>query len=77
MANNISSVEQTLLTNAEWAHIAPGKVVVATNERAWVYEPRSADDRLCQSNGGVLVVLPLLAKLLDTAIAAAKHTVKV
>lgn len=75
MANNISSVEQTLLANAEWAHIAPGKVVVATNERAWVYEPRSADDHFAKAMEGSGSPATT-RKLLDTAIAAAKHTVK-
>lgn len=78
MANNIGSVEKQVdfdLANAEWAHIAPGKVVVATNERAWVYQPDSKDDRFAQSMTGV-GSFATTRKLLDTAIAAAKHAVK-
>lgn len=78
MANNIGSVEKQVdydLANAEWAHIAPGKVVVATNERAWVYHPPSKDDRFAQSMTGV-GSFATTQKLLDTAIAAAKHAVK-
>ncbi|MEL7010711.1 MAG: hypothetical protein AAGM29_19225, partial [Cyanobacteria bacterium J06588_4] len=53
MANNIDSVaKQVDLANAQWAHIAPGKVVVATDERAWVYQPRSEGDRFAQPMTG-------------------------
>jgi len=78
MANNIGSVEQQVdfdLANAEWAHIAPGKVVVATNERAWIYQPRSEDDRFARPMT-VSGSFATTRKLLDTAIAAAKHAVK-
>ena len=78
MANNIGFVEKQVdfdLANAEWAHIAPGKVVVATNERAWVYQPSSKDDRFAQSMTGI-GSFATTRKLLDTAIAAAKHAVK-
>ncbi|MEL7074944.1 MAG: hypothetical protein AAGM46_03310 [Cyanobacteria bacterium J06582_2] len=75
MANNIDSVEKQIdLANAQWAHIAPGKVVVATDERAWVYQPRSEGDRFAQPMTGS-GSFATTGKLLDTAIAAAKHTV--
>ena len=58
-------------TDTEWAQIAPGKVVVATRNRAWLYQPRSAEDpfaRPMQGTGSFATT----QKLLDTAIAAAK-----
>lgn len=63
------------LTNAEWAQIAPGKVVVATVDRAWLYQPRSADDRFAQpmEDAGSFTTT---RKLLDTAIASAKYAVQ-
>lgn len=78
MVNNIDSVEKQVdsnLANAEWAHIAPGKVVVATDERAWLYQPSIKDDRFAQSMTGV-GSFATTQKLLDTAIAAAKHAVE-
>lgn len=76
MANNISSCHKhSELTNTEWAHLAPGKVVVATEQRAWIYQPRSPEDRFAQpmtSTGSSAST----RKLLDTAIAAARHTIK-
>ncbi|MEL6927109.1 MAG: hypothetical protein AAFO95_00570 [Cyanobacteria bacterium J06600_6] len=78
MANNIGSIEQQVdfdLARAEWAQIAPGKVVVATSNRAWIYQPLSEDDRFAQSMTGD-GSFATTSKLLDTAIAAAKHTVK-
>lgn len=77
MANNISSFKKQIhshLTDAQWANITPGKVVVATNERAWIYEPQSQDDRLAQPMKGV-GSFATTRKLLDTAIAAAKYMV--
>jgi hypothetical protein len=62
------------LTNAEWAQIAPGKVVVATEERAWLYQPRSGEDRFSQPMEGAGSIATT-RKLLDTAIAAAKYAV--
>ena len=59
----------------EWAQIAPGKVVVASLERAWLYQPQSADDRFARPmdcTGSFATT----KKLLDTAIAAAKIAVK-
>jgi pyrroloquinoline quinone (PQQ) biosynthesis protein C len=78
MANNIGSIEKQVdfdLANAEWAHIAPGKVVVATNERAWIYQPLAEGDRFAQSMTGS-GSFATTYKLLDTAIAAAKQAVK-
>ncbi|MEM9508168.1 MAG: iron-containing redox enzyme family protein [Cyanobacteria bacterium P01_E01_bin.35] len=78
MANNIGSRDKQInsdLTNAEWAYLAPGKVVVATDGRAWIYQPRSPEDRFAQP----MMVSGSLAttrRLLDTAIAAAKHAIK-
>ena len=77
MANNTGSVEKQVdfdLANAEWAHIALGKVVVATNERAWLYQPRSESDRFSQAMTGV-GSFATTSKLLDTAIAAAKQAI--
>ncbi len=63
------------LTNAEWAQIAPGKVVVATEDRAWLYHPTSTEERFSQPMecAGSLATT---RKLLDTAIAAAKYAIK-
>ena len=69
-----SPVNLVELTNAEWAQIAPGKVIVATENRAWLYQPRSKDDRFTQPMkcaGSILTT----RKLLDGAIAAAKYAV--
>ena len=63
---------QSNLTNAEWAQIAPGKVVIATPERTWLYQPRSAEDRFAhpmECTGS----LATTQRLLDGAIAAAKY----
>ena len=66
---------QSDLTNAEWAQIAPGKVVVATVDRAWLYHPTSGEERFAQPMecAGSLATT---RKLLDTAIAAARYTIK-
>ena len=77
MANNTGSVEKQIdfdLANAEWAHIALGKVVIATNERAWLYQPRSESDRFSRAMTGA-GSFATTGKLLDTAIAAAKQAV--
>ena len=77
--NNTGSVseqvEQSSIEDIEWAQIAPDKVVVATTERAWLYQPRSADDRFAQpmTSAGSNATT---GKLLDTAIAAAKVAVQ-
>ena len=66
---------KTLLANAEWAQITPGKVVVATAEHAWLYQPRSRSDPFAQPMAGA-GSFATTRKLLDTAIAAAKYAVK-
>ena len=66
---------KTLLANAEWAQITLGKVVVATPERAWLYQPRSRSDRFAQPMTGA-GSFATTRKLLDTAIAAAQYAVK-
>ena len=59
----------------EWAQIAPGKVVVANSQRAWLYQPQSPEDRFARPMNGV-GSFDTTKKLLDTAIAAAKVAVK-
>ena len=65
---------KTLLANAEWAQITLGKVVVATAERAWLYQPSSGSDRFAQpmSSAGSFATTQ---RLLDGAISAAKYTI--
>lgn len=60
--------------NAEWAQILPDKVIVATEERAWLYQPRSNQDRFSQPKKGAGNVATT-QKLLDGAIAAAKTAI--
>ena len=78
MADKISSVEHQAdfdLSNIEWAQIAPGKVIVATHERAWIYQPQSESDRFARpmsGNGSCATT----RRLLDTAIASAKHAIQ-
>ena len=76
MANNIGIIEQARnnLADTEWAHIAPGKVVVATAKRAWIYQPQSPEDRFAFPMTG-FGSFATTSQLLDTAIAAAKCTV--
>jgi hypothetical protein len=62
------------LTLAEWAQIAPDKVIVATETRAWLYQSRSTGDRFTQPMSGAGSILTT-RKLLDGAIAAAQRTV--
>lgn len=67
--------KQTEVSFTEWAQIDLGKVVVATEDRAWLYQPCSVEDRFSQlmkCAGSI----PTTRKLLDTAIAAAKYAVK-
>ncbi|MEM9272166.1 MAG: iron-containing redox enzyme family protein [Cyanobacteria bacterium P01_F01_bin.143] len=59
----------------EWAQIAPGKVVVAIADRAWLYHPISRDDRFAQPMS-CLGHIATTRGLLDTAIAVAQHTTK-
>ena len=77
--DNIGSVEQqagqSSIADVEWAQIAPGKVVVATVDRAWLYKPCSNDDRFAQPMIGA-GSFATTRKLLDTAIASAKYAVK-
>ena len=77
MANDIGSIPKQIssLANTEWAHLAPGKVIVATEQQAWVYQPLSEDDCFAQPMTHV-GSFATTRKLLDTAIAAAKHAVK-
>ena len=63
---------QSDLNHAEWAQIAPGKVVVATIERAWLYHPTSTEERFSQPMN-CAGSLATTQKLLDGAIAAAKY----
>ena len=76
MVNKIGLGEQVDLdlANTEWAQIAPGKVVVATTEKAWIYQPRSSSDPFAHpmTNTGSPATT---RKLLDTAIASAKYAV--
>ncbi|AFZ34534.1 hypothetical protein Sta7437_0952 [Stanieria cyanosphaera PCC 7437] len=62
-------------TKIEWAQIAPGKVVVATVDRAWLYQPHSIEDRFAQPMEGAGSIATT-RKLLDTAIAAAKYAIQ-
>ena len=59
----------------EWAQIAPGKVVIANSERAWLYQPQSVEDRFARPMN-CTGSFATTKKLLDTAIAAAKVAVK-
>ncbi len=59
----------------EWAQISPSKVVVATEDRAWLYQPQSAEDPFAQPMK-VVGNFATTKRLLDTAIAAAKFAVK-
>ncbi len=60
---------------AEWAQIAPGKVAVATEDRAWLYQPQSLEDRFTQPMN-CAGSFATTGKLLDTAIAAARNAIK-
>jgi pyrroloquinoline quinone (PQQ) biosynthesis protein C len=72
--DQISLVHQSS-ERLEWAQIAPGKVVVASSERAWLYQPQSSEDRFAHPMDGA-GSFATTKKLLDTAIAAAKVAVK-
>lgn len=77
--DNTGSAEQqagqSSIADLEWAQIALGKVIVATPERAWLYQPRSESDRFAHPMEGA-GSFSTTRKLLDTAIAAAKCAVK-
>lgn len=74
LASQVSAY-QSQSTNAEWAQITPGKVVVATEYCAWLYQPQSAEDYFAQPMecAGSFATTQ---KLLDTAIAAAKYAIQ-
>jgi hypothetical protein len=74
-ATQSKDIQKSDLTNAEWAQIAPGKVVIATENRAWLYQPHSAEDRFAQPMESV-GSHATTRNLLDTAIAAAKYAIK-
>lgn len=77
--NNTGSAEQqagqSSIADIEWAQISLGKVVVATTEQAWLYQPRSEMDRFAQPMESV-GSFSTTGKLLDTAIAAGKQAIK-
>ena len=62
------------LTLIEWAQIAPGKVIVATEDRSWLYQPRTESDRFSQPMEGAGSIATT-RKLLDGAIGSAKYAV--
>ena len=74
-AARISDSQEGDATNIEWAQIALNKVVVATTDRAWLYQPHSANDRFAKPMEGA-GSFATTQKLLDTAIAAAKSAVE-
>ncbi|MDJ0573518.1 MAG: hypothetical protein QNJ53_31380 [Pleurocapsa sp. MO_192.B19] len=66
-------ISHSNLTGIEWAQIAPDKVVVATEDRAWLCNPNSKKgDRFSQPMEGAGNIATT-RKLLDGAIAAAKY----
>ena len=67
--------QQTDSIYTEWAQIATDKVVVATSDLAWLYKPRSSDDRFARPMEGAGTPATT-RKLLDTAIAAARCAVE-
>jgi hypothetical protein len=77
--NNTNSAkkqaENVSLVDVEWVQIAPGKVIVANQERGWLYQPRSGEDRFSQPMEGA-GSMATTRKLLDTAIAVAKYTIQ-
>ena len=74
LANEARS-QQSDSIDTEWARIATDKVVVATTDRAWLYQPRSIEDRFARPMEGA-GSFATTRKLLDTAIAAARCAVK-
>jgi pyrroloquinoline quinone (PQQ) biosynthesis protein C len=69
MFNDISS-------HSEWARVAPDKVVVASADRVWLYQPSSGNssDLFAQPMSGAGSVATT-QKLLDTSIVLAKRAV--
>lgn len=66
--------DSTSTTNLEWAQIAFDKVVVASPERTWLYQPRSSTDPFAQAMEGA-GSNTTTGKLLDGAIAVAKQVI--
>ncbi|MEM9507344.1 MAG: hypothetical protein AAGA16_06595 [Cyanobacteria bacterium P01_E01_bin.35] len=62
--------------SAEWATIAPDKVVVATAEKVWLESPWENGDRFAQPMTG-LGNAAITSKLLDGAMAAAKMAIPI
>ena len=75
LANQARDRQQSDSIDTEWARIATDRVVVATPDRAWLYQPRSANDRFARPMEGA-GSFATTRKLLDAAIAAAKGAVK-
>ncbi len=73
-ATETSDRTATDLTNAEWAQIAPDKVIVATEDRSWLYRPLSKNNCFSQPME-VAGSIATTSKLLDGAVAAAKYAV--
>ncbi|MBW4672868.1 MAG: hypothetical protein KME52_02155 [Desmonostoc geniculatum HA4340-LM1] len=65
------------LIDIEWVRIAPDKVVVATVDRVWLYQPSSGDssDFLAQPRSGAGSIATT-QKLLDTSIVLAKRSIE-
>lgn len=72
--NNRDRPKSSDLTDAEWAQIAPGKIIVATEDRTWLYRPRNDCERFLQPMEGAGSIATT-GKLLDGAIAAARYAV--
>lgn len=51
-AAGISDSQKGDATNIEWAQIALNKVVVATTDRAWLYQPHSGNERFARPMEG-------------------------
>ena len=73
-ASDRSLTSDTTNVAAEWAQIAPDKIVVATENRTWLYRPRSEENRFTKPMKGAGSIATT-RKLLDGAIAAAKYTI--
>lgn len=72
---NPLAAQTSALRDLEWVQIAPNKVVVANQERGWLYQPRSREDRFSRPMTGA-GNFATTGKLLDTAIAVAKYTIQ-
>ena len=69
------NADRTDSSKIEWAQIAFNKVVVAKEDRTWLYQIRSSSDPFAQPMEGAGSIATT-GKLLDGAIAAAKYAVK-